>query len=239
MWLKSLEQNWTDWWKKLYNNRVGHKASEELISSSRLKPRFFVMCLLSGLMATLGILLNDTVTLIAAMVLAPLLNPILAIAAGVVLGHKKLIWYATKSFFGGFFTIVVTTAVFIQWILWLGYEVEIDYFIQKFSAPETVFFLMLASFVTGFAAIYAWLRPTSNLNLVGIAIAASLVPFISFFGVLLGLQKFLILNDSAVLFGFNLLTLILGAVVAFLCLGFQENGNHITQEIAKAEKSKG
>ncbi|MDH3324176.1 MAG: DUF389 domain-containing protein [Candidatus Peregrinibacteria bacterium] len=214
--------------------RVVHTATEKLIQSSHFEKRFFVMCALSGFMATFGILLNDTVILIAAMVLAPLLNPILAASAGIVLGHGRLILYAAKSFLGGFFAVVSSTALFVKLLLFLGYPIEIQYFMEKFSVENPVLLFTSAAGVSGFSAVYAWLRPTGVSNFVGVAIAVSLIPFISFFGILLGRGDFNALMDSAILFGLNLVAIIWGAILAFLILDFGETKKDIDKDIASA-----
>lgn len=91
--------NWNHLKIRMETSRKAREAADQLIQGSRLKSEYFVMCLLSGLIATLGILLNDIPLLIAAMVLAPLLNPVLSFAAGVSLLNARLTIYAATSFF--------------------------------------------------------------------------------------------------------------------------------------------
>jgi|GEM_PF-1584943 len=212
------------------------QAVEQLIQGSRLEVRFFVMSLLSGLMAAVGLLIQDIAVLIGAMVLAPLLNPVLALSAGLLLMHSKLITYAIKSLAGGILGVVVTTAFFSKMLLLWDKTVDLTFFPEKFASPDAFFFFLVAAFISGFAAIYSWLRPLSSLNLVGIAIAVSLIPFLSFLGLLLGAGHYDLLGTYSILFGFNLLSLIFGSVLAFLLLGFSENDRKIDHEIEKAAR---
>ena len=99
-------------------SRKAREAADQLIQGSRLKSEYFVMCLLSGLIATLGILLNDIPLLIAAMVLAPLLNPVLSFAAGVSLLNARLTIYAATSFWRILFVVVIS-ALFVKLLLLL------------------------------------------------------------------------------------------------------------------------
>ena len=49
---------------------------------------FFIMLVLSGVIAVAGVLADSTATVIGAMIIAPLGTPILGIAAGIVTGHR-------------------------------------------------------------------------------------------------------------------------------------------------------
>lgn len=213
---------------RMETSRKAREAADQLIQGSRLKSEYFVMCLLSGLIATLGILLNDIPLLIAAMVLAPLLNPVLSFAAGVSLLNARLTIYAATSFFGGILFVVVISALFVKLLLLFGNTLDIQEFTIRFQRYDV--FLLLSAFLSGFAAVYSWLRPINQLNLIGIAIAVSLIPGVSFFGVLLGIGNIDRIQDFLFAFASNLFCLIFGAVIAFLLLGFRRVREEIQQE---------
>ncbi len=201
-------------------NKRAREAVEQLITSSRLKLNFFVMCGLSGLLATLGILLNDTAILIGAMVLAPLINPVLAIAAGISLMNVRLVLYSIKSLVGAMLFVIILSAIAVKIFMLTGQTIDISVFLEKFRSHNL--YLSLAAFISGFSGVYAWLRPTNQLNLVGVAIAVSLIPFVSFFGILLGMGEVAEFDLFSLLFIFNLLLIILGSVIAFMILGFSQ-----------------
>jgi len=220
------------WRERIHENKIVNQAVENLIAHSRLKPQFFVMAILAGGMATVGIILNDIVILIAAMVLAPLLNPLLACAAGIVLGHFRLVLYGLKSFLGGTIAVSLFTATLVKILLIMNYDFQVSHFLDRFSGEQTVFLLLLSAFLSGFAGIYSWLRSTNNANLVGIAIAVSIIPLISFLGVLIGLGKWTTLLYFSGWLGLNLSSLIFGAITAFIILGFRQPKSKISHEIA-------
>jgi uncharacterized hydrophobic protein (TIGR00271 family) len=227
-----------EWLNEVHKNRIAQQAVDQLIQSSRLKQEFFVMCGLSGILATLGILLNDTAILIGAMVLAPLLNPVLAFAAGISLMHHRLILYAAKSFFGAVGFIVLTSALFVAALAYTGHEqlIDLSNAHAKFEKYDT--FLLLAAFISGYAGVYAWLRPTNQLNLIGVAIAVSLVPVVSFFGILLGLGRFTQLGYYITPFAFNLVLIIVGATLAFVGLGFTRERKEIDEVTVSHKEQK-
>lgn len=222
---------------KIRRNHHAEQAVEKLIHNSHLEPSFFVMCCLSGILATIGILLNDVAILIAAMVLAPLLNPVLAIAAAVTVHNQKLMTYALKSFIGGLFFVILASAVLVFIWDWQGYTFDITPFAERFSTANHVLFT--AAFVSGFSGVYAWLRATDLSHLIGVAIAVSLVPFVSFFGVLMGLGQFDRMLVYLGTFSFNIFAIIAGAIVAFLYLGFSVKAHNIEHQVERAESSNG
>jgi|GEM_PF-7028179 len=187
-------------------DKTARLAVDKLMETSKLEPSFFVMSGLSGALATLGILLNDTAILIAAMVLAPLLNPLLACAAGVSILNRRLIAYALKTFLGSMVFVILVSATLVYALTHLGHSFDISDFAEKFKRFDSLLFL--AAFISGFAGVYAWLKATHLTNLVGVAIAVSLIPFVSFFGVLLGLQEFSLIHDYWRPFSINLATII-------------------------------
>ena len=219
------------WWEKLRfkRDKQSREAVDKLMENSKLELSFFVMSGLSAILATLGILLNDIPILIAAMVLAPLLNPVLACAAGFAINNKTLVWYALKSFIGSVVFVILVSAALVFILDNIGYDFDISLFADKFRRFDHLLFL--AAFVSGFAGVYSWLKATNSSNLVGVAIAVSLIPFVSFFGVLLGLQEFGMINNYWQPFVINLLTILIGATSAFLLLGFSRQKKSLDQEV--------
>lgn len=226
------------WREHLHENKMIKNAVENLILNSNLEAKFFVMSIISGIMATIGILMEDVVILIAAMVLAPLLNPILALAAGIVLGHMRLVWYAIKGFFGGFLAIILVVAGFTRGLMYLNYDLNIAHFFAKFESESVTLLLIISAFLSGFAGVYSWLKSSNSFNLVGVAIAVALIPLVSALGILLGLEKITAMGYLAGWFGFNLLSLILGAITAFVILGFRHPKQQITKDLEEVSQAK-
>ena len=230
-----LLPRFSHWKLRMKHSKRAEEAAHQLIQGSRLKTEFFVMSGLSGILAALGILLNSTAILIGAMVLAPLLNPVLAFAAGIFLFHRGLIVYATKSFFGGLLCIIAVSALLAKGLLLTGHALEENLMDATVRFQQYNSYILIAAFVSGFAAVYSWLRPMNNLNLVGVAIAVSLIPFVSFLGMLIGAEKFEALNLLAPAFSFNLILIILGAMVAYLVLGFSRARKEVNSSIAHSK----
>lgn len=217
------------YWLKFKRDKRAREAVEKLMENCRFDSSFLVMSGLSGALATLGILLNDTPILIAAMVLAPLLNPLLACAAGIAILNRRLIVYALKTFIGSLLFVVFISALLVFYLTQIGHVFDITLFAEKFRRFDSLLFL--AAFISGFAGVYAWLKADHLSNLVGVAIAVSLIPFVSFYGVLLGLQEFALIHNYWQPFLINLATIIVGATTAFFLLGFSRQKKVLDQEV--------
>lgn len=221
------------WWKPLSLKREASsvKAVDQLMDNSRLELSFFVMCGLSGILATLGLLIDDQSVLIAAMILAPLLNPILALAAGLTIMNPRLIIYALKSLFGGLAFVILVTTLLVKYLALLEYDIDITGPLQKFGQLDH--YLFLIAFISGFSGVYSWLKATNASNFVGVAIAVSLVPFVSFFGILIGLERYSEISWYLVTFTVNIFSITLGALLAFIILGFSRHKKEILAQVEK------
>ena len=62
---------------------------------------FFLLVLLSSVIATLGLLIDSPATIIGAMLVAPLMSPIIGIGLGSIRGDDKMLRDATSSLFRG------------------------------------------------------------------------------------------------------------------------------------------
>ena len=231
--------HWGRWFHRvgLRQDKLALIAVEKLIERSRFEWSFLEMCALSGLIATLGILLNDIAILISAMVLAPLLNPLLALSAGIALSHPRLIFYAFKTILGSIIVVVGLSSFVVAIFVRKGYGFDLSEMSVRFLDLHPLFFF--TAFVSGFSAVYAWLRAHEASNLIGVMIAVSLIPFVSFFGVLVGFQAW----EKALIFLptllFDLLCIIMGALLAFVLLGFSRQRSRVGKRIDKDIKAEG
>ena len=64
---------------------------EKRIASSKPSLGFFVLLVCSAVIATLGLISNSTAVVIGAMIVAPLMDPILSLAFGLAVSDGKLI----------------------------------------------------------------------------------------------------------------------------------------------------
>jgi uncharacterized hydrophobic protein (TIGR00271 family) len=190
---------------------------------ARLRPylvRFTVLLFLSTVIATFGVINDSTATVIGAMIIAPLMTPIMATAAAVVMG--KMDW-SLRSL------LLVTLGVLLVIItsLLIGAVANSISFISitqntqitsRISPRLTDLFVALAS---GAAGAFAMSRDDIADSLPGVAISISLVPPLCVVGIALSVGQWSAAGGAMLLFMTNFFSILLagGGVLALLGLG--------------------
>ena len=176
---------------------------------------FHVMMILASGLASLGLLEDSTAVVIGAMLVAPLMGPLigagLALTQGNLVLFRKSIGVALLGLLTGF---AVSLAI---GMLNPGFEPSLE--IEARGNPD-ILDLGIA-ILSGFVAAYAFGRPGVANTLAGVAIAAALVPPLCVVGIGLTNGRPLVAANSAILLSTNLVAIILSAAVAFAMLGIR------------------
>lgn len=187
---------------------------ETLRDYARLSTPFVVLMVLSAMLATLGLFLNNTPVVIGAMVLAPMMGPLVSLAMGILRGDGKLLKSALTVFaIGASLTLLVAAIT----TLLLPYEQATDE-IRARLRPNLLD--LGVAIVSGMAAAYAHARENLQKNLPGVAIAVALVPPACVMGIGLGWMDWEVITGAGLLFLTNLVGIVLSGMFAFLSLGF-------------------
>ncbi|MDX2349990.1 MAG: DUF389 domain-containing protein [Porticoccus sp.] len=131
---------------------------------------FFFMLAASGVIATFGLLSNSAAVIIGAMIVAPLMNPIISLAFGGIETNRLLISRSLLTIVIG--SIVVITMAFLVSEL-IGWKLAGSELIARMSPSLLDLGIAVAA---GAAAAFAYTRPGVSSALAGIAIAVALVP---------------------------------------------------------------
>lgn len=180
--------------------------------------RFSILLTLSTIIATYAVLVDSTATVIGAMIIAPLMTPIMATAAALVMGQPHR---AGRS--------LLLVVLGMVWVIGLAYglarffpgiiSVETNSQITARIAPTLPdLFIALAS---GAAGAFAMSREDVADSLPGVAIAIALVPPLAVVGITLAENAPGAAFGALLLFLTNFLSILLmgGAVFALLGLG--------------------
>jgi uncharacterized hydrophobic protein (TIGR00271 family) len=197
-------------------SRDERKALHERIESGgKLSTDFVVMLTLSAAIAALGLVQNSAAVVIGAMLVAPLMTPL--VAAGLSLVHANFVMFraALRAVLIG-----VSGAFLVSFVIgilspWDDLSAEV---IAR-GGPN-LFDLGIAG-LSGMAAAYALARPGLAGTLVGVAIAVALVPPLSAAGIATAKGQMSVAIGAAVLFATNFLAIIGGAAVVFRFFGLQ------------------
>lgn len=185
-----------------------------LKESSKLSSVFIVLMVLSTLLATTGLFQSSAPVIIGAMILAPLMSPIVSLAMGVVRGENHLISNSTKTLFYGIVTALFFSCIFTFMIPLSELTSE-----MRGRLNPNILDLMVA-IISGIAGAYANSKSEVAKSLAGVAIAVALVPPLSVTGIGIGWGDFDIIYGSFLLFITNLVGITLAASLTFLVLGY-------------------
>ena len=202
---------------------------ERFNQDARWNPDFVVMMGLSAALAAMGLLQNSIAVVIGAMLVAPLMSPLLGAGFAVVQGNFDLFRGSMHAMSLGVLVALVV-GMLASWLV-PGYEIS-----QEIQARGNVDLLDLGvGLVSGMVAAYAMARPNVSGVLSGVAIAAALVPPLAVVGISLARGSWDVAGASAVLYATNLVTILLGSALVFSFLGV---GSSVREDGAPAWASR-
>jgi uncharacterized hydrophobic protein (TIGR00271 family) len=186
---------------------------ESIESNAQWSFDFVALICFSTALASLGLMLDSSPVIIGAMLVAPLMTPILGAGLSLVQGNKTLMLDCLKSVLFGYFSALLI-GVFLG--LFGIFDGATDQILSR-TNPEIAD--LLIAFLSGMAAAYCFSRPKLVSALAGVAIAAALVPPIATAGIGIALGKPGIVSGSTLLFATNVVFIILGASITFVAVG--------------------
>ena len=183
------------------------ELSSQFEADARLDADFLVLTLAAALIASLGLLADSAAVVIGAMVIAPWILPLRALAFGMLRGRLTLVGTALVTLGVGIgLTALLSTVV--------GRGVGMPVLGQEVAARTSPNLLDLGiALVAGAAAIYAKVRSRAVSSLVGTAIAVALVPPVCVLGLLASAGQWPGARGAGLLFATNLLGILSGALV--------------------------
>jgi len=180
--------------------------------------QFYSLLTLAGIIATFGLIIDSTAVVIGAMLLSPLMTPILGIAASLVMGWPQRagrvairLFIATAFVFG--------LAWLIPWIMQFPTSIHIPDEILGRTNPN--FADLLVALCAGLAAAYMLVRKEAISALPGVAIAVALVPPLCVSGLLTYFTEYHLAWEAFVLYFTNLTAIVLMAGAVLLVMGFK------------------
>ena len=177
---------------------------------------FHFMLGLSAIISTLGLLANSVAIIIGAMIIAPLMGPIVGMAFSVAMGNRKLLRRSSFTLLKG-----VILTIIISWLTAsvIGLETVESEVLSRTNPTLIDFGIAMAA---GMAGAFTQTRRSIADAIPGVAIAVALVPPLSVIGIGLALKEQEIAIGSSLLFLTNLICIIFFGSLIFL---FQSYGN--------------
>ena len=205
-------------------HRLTHEEREKLIAeitpSASPGFDFFLLVILSCSIATLGLITNSAAVIIGAMLLAPLMSPIIGIGLASVIGDDLLIRKSASALIrGAFLAILLSFAMtLINRVLPFVSLQELPAEILSRTRPSPID--LLIALAGGLAAAYALTRPNLSATLPGVAIATALMPPLCTIGFGLAMNRWDVAGGATLLFVTNTITIASASALVFFIRGF-------------------
>ena len=198
--------------------RASSEQFEELFKvlrkNSETSAAYLMMMILSTLIATFGLYGDSSPVIIGAMILAPIISPVVSFAMGMVRSDLPML---KKSLV----TIIIGTVVALFIAAGVTIVIPLKLITPEVEARLSPNLLDLGIAVaSGVAAAYAHAKEGIAKSLAGVAIAVALVPPLAVSGIGLGWMDWNVFSGAILLYATNLAGIIMFAGLTFLLLGY-------------------
>ena len=212
--IRFFQQEWTAL-TTLLKDAEEEKRSEANMSKGMVREvlghNFSVLLGLASVIATFGLLSNSAATIIGAMIVAPLMIPIISFAYSIVVFNFRLLNYSLVRLIYGIVLTVLLAAVSTELI---GFRIPGS---EILARTEPTLLDMGVAVAAGTAGAFAKIRRSVSDAIPGVAIAVALVPPLCVVGIGLAISDTSLSTGSFYLFLTNLIGIILSAAIVFLC----------------------
>ena len=185
-----------------------------LRSNAELSAPFVLLMILSTLLASTGLFLNSASVIIGAMILAPLMSPIISLSMGIVRSDRSLVRPSLKTLAVGLSMGLVCAAVF-------ALLTPLRTVTPEMAGRLNPSLLdLIVALLSGVAGAYAHAKEEIARSLAGVAIAVALVPPLAVVGIGMGWMDTAMMRGASLLLITNLIGIMLASSVTFILLGF-------------------
>ena len=192
----------------------------QLRDSSHPDFDFFLLVVLSSIIATSGLLTNSPAVIIGAMLVAPLMSPILGLGLASLTGDAKFFRNAGIALARGAVVAIVIATILTLFNRLLPFlplqELPSEVFARIRPTPID----LTIALAGGMAAAFALAMPSISAALPGVAIATALMPPLCTVGVGIAMGRWDVAGGALLLFVTNAVTIAFAAMLVFSAVGF-------------------
>lgn len=205
------------WWRVAVRAGVDQQAViDKVREDSGFTPHFAFMTSMSAGIAILGLLLSSPAVVIGAMLLSPLMGPIMGAGFALAVGDSVWLKESGKAILLG----TIISILFAGLVVTMSPLQTVTAEIAARTRPN-LFDLAVALF-SALAGAYAMIRGKMG-TIVGVAIATALMPPLAVVGFGLATFNWSVFGGSLLLFFTNLMTIALTATAMARLYGFRSN----------------
>ncbi|NPU99860.1 MAG: TIGR00341 family protein [Brevinematales bacterium] len=209
--------------------RQKYDTYETVVQGAHDSIEFFILLILSCLIATMGLFANSTAVIIGAMLVAPLMGPVLGFSAGLLWGSRKVILKSTFTLFKGIVIVLAITAALAYFIPGISVTPEM----QSRSLPSI--FDIIIALASGAVGAYAYANKKITNAISGVAISVALMPPLCTIGIGIGFGNWALSWGAFILFAVNIVGISLAALIVFQLIRLHPHAED-EEEFQKARK---
>lgn len=203
----------------------GISRSELHSKAGNLIPEFTIyslMTAISAVIATAGVLLESLAVMVGSMVIAPLIGPPMATSVATVIDDDGLFVRSLRyQLFGSLIGVcsAIGFALLIRISSFVPTDLAIEASLQLSTHTAPGILLVVVALSAGVAGALS-LSTGAEVGLVGVMIAAALVPPLGVVGVSIAWAEWIVATGSAMVVLLNILSINLAAIITFWYLGY-------------------
>lgn len=199
--------------------RLRKKTQLRLENYTNEVTEFYIMTSLASALASLGLIMDNTAIIIGAMVLSPLIVPIIEFSLALLaFDIERFIKSLINLIIASASTIIIAFLLGKLAILISGNTLSITN--EMFVRTNPNIFYFLVAIFSGVAGAYGYSKPKILESLTSIAIAVAIVPPLAVSGLGFSIKEYSLAYESLILFLFNLSGIFFGSILLYVILGF-------------------
>lgn len=198
-------------------SKINHEeVINTIVKESEISVGYFGFLIVANLIALLGLIQNSAPVIIGAMLISPLMGPILSFGYAFISGEKNIWWKSIKKLILSIFLTIVIAAIVTIFLPLKNITSEI------ISRTSPNFYDLLIAFLAGMAGAVALCTKKNYIIIAsGVAISTAVIPPLSVTGFGIGIGSFKIASGSFGLFFTNAVAIIISTCIMFLLYGFK------------------
>jgi uncharacterized hydrophobic protein (TIGR00271 family) len=189
---------------------------DRIQSNSQWDFDFFALMTLSTVIAAIGLIQNSAAVVIGAMLVAPLMTPLLGMGVALIQGNPVLARFSLRAILLG-----LGVSLLVGVLVGLATPGFGEPTREMLGRGGPGLLDLFVAFASGLAAAYASSRPGLLAALPGVAIAAALVPPIATSGLALSLGDLHLAAGALLLFVINMATIVLASTACLWVVGLR------------------
>jgi len=189
------------------------EVSAAIDSEGELRGSYLFMCTMASGIATIGLLCNSVSVIIGAMLVSPLMGPIVRLGLGMATLDLDRVFRSLGTLLAGM-ALALAVSILIVWLSPLRTPTP-----EILARTTPTLFDMIAATLSGLAGGYAMIRNRGG-AIVGVAIATALMPPMAVVGFGIAVGQWGIAKGALLLFTTNLATIALSATLMSTWYGF-------------------